>query len=65
MNQIHDSKIKIKVHEMIKSQDTEMSLKGYKTIAVAVSEGGGPMKFVGIIPMLDPPREDTQVCLGF
>jgi len=26
---------------------------------VAVSVDGGPMKMVGIIPMLDPPREDT------
>jgi cation transport ATPase len=26
---------------------------------VAVSVDGGPMKLVGIIPMLDPPREDT------
>ena len=47
------------VRDVVKKQDTEMSLKGYKTIAVAVSENGGPMKFVGIIPMLDPPREDT------
>ena len=31
----------------------------YKTIGVAVSVDGGPMKMVGIIPMLDPPREDT------
>jgi H+-transporting ATPase len=31
----------------------------YKTIGVAVSVDGGAMKMVGIIPMLDPPREDT------
>jgi len=39
--------------------DTEMSTRGYKTIGVVLSTDGGPMKFVGIIPMLDPPREDT------
>jgi len=49
-----------KVRDLAKQVDTEMSLKGYKTIAVAMSENGGPMKFIGIIPMLDPPREDTQ-----
>jgi H+-transporting ATPase len=49
-----------KVRDMVKNIDTEMSLKGYKTIAVALSENDGPMKFIGIIPMLDPPREDTE-----
>ncbi len=48
------------LREEVRKVDTEMSLKGYKTIGVVVSEDGGPMRLVGIIPMLDPPREDTQ-----
>ena len=42
-----------------------MSSTGYKTIAIAMCFGDarkedyGPWKFVGIMPMLDPPREDT------
>jgi len=42
------------------AQDFELSLAGYKTIGVAVQYGDGPMRFAGIIPMLDPPREDTE-----
>lgn len=37
-----------------------MSLKGYKTIGVAISIDDSPMRFVGIIPMLDPPRTDSK-----
>jgi H+-transporting ATPase len=44
---------------IVSTIDTEMSTRGYKTIGVVVSTDGGPMKMVGIIPMLDPPREDT------
>jgi len=32
---------------------------GYKTLGVAMAEDDGPMKFLGILPMLDPPRQDT------
>jgi H+-transporting ATPase len=43
----------------IKKVDVEFSEKGYKTLGVAVKRGNGPFKFVGILPMLDPPRHDT------
>lgn len=45
--------------------DTSLSSAGYKTIGIAVAEGdarteANPVwKFVGLMPMLDPPREDT------
>jgi len=39
--------------------DKAFSKAGYKTLGVAVSIDGGPMKFQGLIPMLDPPRIDT------
>jgi len=47
------------IREMVLAQDLELSLCGYKTIGVAVQHGEGPMRFVGIVPMLDPPRCDT------
>ena len=30
----------------------------------AISIDDEPMKFIGIIPMLDPPREDTKETIG-
>lgn len=46
-------------------RDLHLSSAGYKTIGIAVAEGDARTdknivwKFVGLMPMLDPPREDT------
>ncbi|KAJ8603845.1 hypothetical protein CTAYLR_000289 [Chrysophaeum taylorii] len=51
--------------------DAALSAAGYKTIAVcaALSDerntggGGGEMRLVGLVPMLDPPRHDTSATI--
>lgn len=51
--------------KMVSEKDKELSSAGYKTIGIAVCEGDArnvekPVwKFVGLLPMLDPPRADT------
>lgn len=53
----------------IVESDTALSKSGYKTIAIAMCEGDarkddhGPWKFVGLMPMLDPPRADTRATI--
>lgn len=37
----------------------QLSSHGYKTLGVAVKVKDGPFRFVGVIPMLDPPRHDS------
>ena len=64
---------KIKDQAFIKSvneTDTSLSASGYKTIAIAVCEGNARelgdaavWKFAGLLPMLDPPREDTPATI--
>ena len=39
--------------------DRDFSKAGYKTLGVSVKINDGPFRFVGILPMLDPPRHDT------
>jgi len=51
------------IRDEIKSVDEKLSQQGYKTVGVAAALGGGPMQFVGIVPMLDPPREDTRLTI--
>jgi H+-transporting ATPase len=41
--------------------DYDFSKAGYKTLGIAVKMNDGPFKYVGILPMLDPPRHDTAV----
>jgi len=45
-----------------KASQTVNSLasRGYRTIGVAVAQGDGPWVFLGILPMLDPPRPDSK-----
>lgn len=43
----------------VQKLDTKLSKAGYKTIGVSIKLGEQPWKFVGILPMLDPPRHDT------
>jgi H+-transporting ATPase len=49
----------------IRDKDKELSSAGYKTIGIAMCEGDARneekvvWKFVGLLPMLDPPRADT------
>merc|ERR1719331_1753028 len=41
------------------SADTTFGKSGYKTIAIAIAIGTGPMKYAGTLPIMDPPRGDT------
>ncbi len=34
--------------------------KGYRTLGIAKGDGKGNWQFLGIIPLFDPPRDDTQ-----
>merc|ERR1719387_2828684 len=43
----------------VEEADATFGKSGYKTIAVACSVDGGPMKYAGTLPIMDPPRHDT------
>ncbi len=47
------------LRRVVEDCDADFGSKGYKTIAVAAKKGSGEWEFIGIIPMLDPPRLDT------
>jgi len=51
------------MRDAVKAVDGRLSQQGYKTVGVAAANGNGPMQFVGIVPMLDPPREDTRLTI--
>jgi len=51
------------IREELADVDQRLSSQGYKTVGVAVGDNGGPMEFVAIVPMIDPPREDTKLTI--
>jgi H+-transporting ATPase len=48
-----------------KAQQTvdDLAGKGYRTLGVARSENEGPWEFLGILPLFDPPREDSAATI--
>ncbi len=42
----------------------EMAVKGYRALGVARAEATGPWQFLGILPLFDPPREDSAATIA-
>lgn len=47
------------ISTLAKDADEALSLDAFKTIAIAIQVEDEPWVFAGILPMRDPPREDT------
>ncbi|NQU14175.1 MAG: plasma-membrane proton-efflux P-type ATPase [Desulfobacteraceae bacterium] len=50
-----DEGIRVKADKVV----SEMASKGYRTLGVARSVQGGAWQYLGILPLYDPPREDS------
>ena len=46
-------------YEVSAAKVSEFARRGFRSLGVAVKEGGGDWKLLGMLPMFDPPREDT------
>ncbi|HEU5247365.1 MAG TPA: plasma-membrane proton-efflux P-type ATPase [Candidatus Udaeobacter sp.] len=57
---------KLSGSDLEKASNTVNSLasRGYRTIGVAVAQADGPWVFLGILPLLDPPRPDSKSTLA-
>jgi H+-transporting ATPase len=38
----------------------DFAARGFRSLGVARAEGEGPWRFVGVLPLFDPPREDAK-----
>lgn len=45
--------------DLFKAKATEFSRRGFRSLGVVVKEGDGEWNLLGMLPMFDPPREDT------
>jgi H+-transporting ATPase len=53
------SKDAASLSEKVNAQVDDLASRGYRTLGVAVMKAAGEWEFAGIIPMYDPPREDS------
>ena len=44
----------------VEAQVAALAVKGMRALAAARSEVGGPWTFLGVLPLMDPPREDSK-----
>jgi H+-transporting ATPase len=44
----------------INQQVDQLAAKGYRTLAVGRRGGDGPLELLGLIPLYDPPRDDSK-----
>ncbi len=42
----------------------EFAARGFRSLGVARAEGGGPWRFLGVLPLFDPPREDAKATIA-
>merc|ERR1712032_102554 len=48
----------------VHQNDATMGISGFKTLGVCVRVDDGPVKFAGILPIMDPPRHDTKLTVA-
>lgn len=41
----------------------EFAARGFRSLGVARTDGDGPWRFLGVLPLSDPPREDSQATI--
>lgn len=44
---------------LVEARVDELAARGYRTLAVARADAGGTWRFLGLLPLSDPPREDS------
>ncbi|RDL30411.1 Plasma membrane ATPase [Venustampulla echinocandica] len=52
------------IADMYKAKATEFARRGFRSLGVAVKEGDADWQLLGMLPMFDPPREDTAATIA-
>jgi H+-transporting ATPase len=48
------------VRPQVETAVDRFASKGYRSLGVARAEAGGPWQYLGVLPLFDPPREDSR-----
>jgi H+-transporting ATPase len=53
-----------KIKPTIDTAVNDFAAKGFRALGVARAQGGGGWKFLGVLPLFDPPREDAKTTIA-
>ncbi|HUJ11568.1 MAG TPA: plasma-membrane proton-efflux P-type ATPase [Verrucomicrobiae bacterium] len=48
----------------VEKATNEFARRGFRSLGVARSDGNGPWQFLGVLPLFDPPREDSKATIA-
>ncbi|MEM0966484.1 MAG: plasma-membrane proton-efflux P-type ATPase [Verrucomicrobiota bacterium] len=51
------------VAEVVEQTVNDFASKGYRSLGVARADGDGDWRFLGVLPLFDPPREDAKATI--
>ena len=51
------------VHPLVEQTISEFASRGFRSLGVARTDGDGQWRFLGVLPLSDPPREDSRVTI--
>jgi H+-transporting ATPase len=51
------------IHSQVDDAVSEFAKRGFRSLGVARADEQGQWKFLGVIPLLDPPREDSKATI--
>jgi H+-transporting ATPase len=52
-----------RVRDAVDEAVNEFALRGFRSLGVARTDEGGHWRFLGVLPLFDPPREDSKATL--
>jgi H+-transporting ATPase len=52
------------VKDAVDKAVNEFAARGFRSLGVARAEGDSPWKFLGVLPLFDPPREDAKATIA-
>jgi H+-transporting ATPase len=53
-----------KVHSDVEGAINEFATRGFRSLGVARADDHGEWRFLGVLPLYDPPREDSRATIG-
>jgi H+-transporting ATPase len=52
------------VQPAVEREVNEFAARGFRSLAVGRADGDGPWRFLGVLPLFDPPRDDAETTIA-